>query len=60
MKGASIYKSQRAKVTQFDPLYLLSPRKQGDSKTEDMDESNMFKENNVKQGLKYTYSFAHG
>mgnify|MGYP001410825919 CR=1 FL=1 len=33
------------KVNQYDPLYLLSIKDQVDSKRENMDESNMFKEN---------------
>ena len=32
-------------MTQYEPLYLLSTKKQVDSKRENKDESNMFKEN---------------
>ena len=39
MKEASNKKTQRVKVTQYDPLYQV------DSKRENKDESNMFKEN---------------
>ena len=42
-------KGQRIKVTQYNPLYLLSTKKQVDSKRENMDESNMFKENIIKK-----------
>ena len=36
-------------MTQTDPLYLPSTKKQVDSKRENMDESNMFKENIIKE-----------
>ena len=49
MKEASCNKTQRVKVTQYDPLYQLSTKKQVDSKRENMDESNMFKENIIKE-----------
>ena len=49
MKEVSDNKSQRVKVTQYDPLYLLSTKKQVDSKRENMDESNMFTENIIKE-----------
>ena len=45
MKEVSNNKTQRVKVTQYDTLYLLSTKKQVDSKRENTDESNMFKEN---------------
>ena len=40
MEEVSNTKTHRVKVTQYDPLYLLST-----GKRENMDESNMFKEN---------------
>ena len=49
MKEVSDNKSQRVKVTQYDPLYLLSTKKQVDSKRENMDESNMFTESIIKE-----------
>ena len=49
MKEASSNKTQGLKVTQYDPLYQLSTKKQVDSKRENMDESNMFKENIIKE-----------
>ena len=49
MKEVSDNKSQRVKVTQYDPLYLLSTKKQVDSKRENMDESNMFTEKIIKE-----------
>ena len=49
MKEVSKNKTQRVKVTQYDPLYLLSTKKQVDSKRENMDESNMFTENIIKE-----------
>ena len=50
MKEVSNNKTQRVKVTQYDPLYLLSTKKkQVDSKRENTDESNMFKENIIKE-----------
>ena len=45
MKEVSNNKTQRVKVTQYDHLYLLSTKKQVDSKRENRDESNMFKAN---------------
>ena len=46
MKEVSINKTQRVKLTQYDPLYLLSIKKnQVDSKRENTDESNKFQEN---------------
>jgi len=42
-------KTQRLKVNQYDPLYLLSIKNQVDSKRENMDEYNMFKENIIKE-----------
>ena len=52
MKEVSNNKTQRVKVTQYDPLYLLSTQNQVDSKRENMDESNMFKENIIKEVFK--------
>ena len=49
MKEVSNNKTQRLKVNQYDPLYLLSIKNQVDSKRENMDESNMFKENIIKE-----------
>ena len=49
MKEVSNNKTQRLKVHQYDPLYLLSIKNQVDSKRENMDESNMFKENIIKE-----------
>ena len=49
MKEVSNNKTQRLKVNQYDPLYLLSTKNQVDSKRENMDESNMFKENIIKE-----------
>ena len=50
MMEVSNNKTQRVKVTQTDPFYLLSTKKkQVDSKRENMDESNMFKENIIKE-----------
>ena len=48
MKEVSINKTQREKVTQYDPLYILSTKKV-DSKRENMYEFNMFKENIIKE-----------
>ena len=48
-KEVSKTKTQRVKVTQYDLLYLLSTKKQADSKRESRDESNMFKENIAKE-----------
>ena len=48
MQEASNKKTQKVKATQCDPLYLLSTKNQVDSKRENMDESNMFKENIIK------------
>ena len=36
-------------MTQTDPFYLLSPKKQVDSKRENMDESNISKETIIKE-----------
>ena len=49
MMEASSNKTHRVKVTQYDTLYQLSTKKQVDSKRENMDESNMFKENIIKE-----------
>ena len=49
MKEVSNNKTQRVKVTQYAPLYLLSTKKQVDSKRENKDESNMFKENIINE-----------
>ena len=48
MKEVFNDKTLRLKVTQTDPLYLLSTKKQVDSKRENMDESIIFKENIIK------------
>ena len=55
MKEASSNKTQRVKVTQYDPLYLLSTKKQVDSKRENTDESNMF--NKFKYDICHTFFF---
>ena len=52
MKEVSNNKTQRLRVNQYDPLYLLSIKNQVDSKRENMDESNMFKENIIKEILR--------
>ena len=49
MKEVSNNKTQRVKVAQYDPPYLLSTNKQVDSKRENTDETNMFKENIIKK-----------
>ena len=49
MKEVSNNKTQRVTVTQYDPLYLLSTKNQVDSKRENTDEYNMFKENIFKE-----------
>ena len=49
MNEVSNNKTQRVKVIQYDPLYLLSTKKQVDSKRENTDESNMIKENLIKE-----------
>ena len=49
MKEVSNNKTQRVKVTQFDPLYLVSTKKQVDRERENKDEANMFKENIIKE-----------
>ena len=41
-----------SKVTQYDPLYLISSKKQVDSKRENTGESNMFKEIIIKEIFK--------
>ena len=46
MKEVSDNKTHRVKVNQNDPLYLLSTV---DSNRENTDESNMFKENIIKE-----------
>ena len=48
MMEVSNNKTQRVKVTQTDPFYPLSTKKQLDSKRENIDESYMFKENIIK------------
>ena len=50
MKEVCKNKTQRVKVTQYEPLYQLSTeKKQVDSKRENMDESNIFKKNIIKE-----------
>ena len=49
MKEVSNNKTKRVKVTQYDPLYLLCTKNQVDSERKNMDESNMFKENIIKE-----------
>ena len=44
-----IKKTQRVKLTQYDPLYLLSTKKQLDSNRDNSDKSNMFKEKIIKE-----------
>ena len=48
MKKGS-HKTQRVYVTQTVPYYLLSTKKLVDSKRENMDDFNMFKENIIKE-----------
>ena len=57
MKEVCQNKTQRVKVTQYDPLYQLSTeKKQVDGMRENTDESNMFKENIIKEMfLKYLW-----
>ena len=38
-----------SKIFWYDPLYLLSTKKHVDSKRENTDEANMFKENIIKE-----------
>ena len=63
MKEASNKKTQRVKVTQYGPLYLLllSTKKQVDSNRENTDESKMFKENIIfsTPALYYTGPLLH-
>ena len=42
-------KTQRVNLTLYDPLYLLSTKKQVDSKRKNTDVSNMFNENIIKE-----------
>ena len=49
MNEVSNNKTQRVKVIQYDPLYLLSTKKQVDRKRENIIESNIFKKNILKE-----------
>ena len=56
MMEVSNDKTQRVNVTQYDPLYLLSAKKQVDSKRKAMGQSTMFKENLIIQNGKIQFS----